>query len=189
MHRLTFVCLLAILAALPHVNAAPAPKRTNATPAVINAVTEQNRQGVQQRLVSRAHIAILQDKKAAELAIVRSHVRDPKDTKELIAWLEKNFRVERVKDTNRLRVSFEDGNAKEQAAIINVVVDDYLKTHVAPMRELFKKSAETLRQRLADPNARRRYTAEKLAKMEEGIKMNEERIQTLPALVEHAKAP
>ncbi|SRR5579883_1577294 len=187
MHRFLFVCLLAILAALPHLLAAPVPKRTNAKPAVINAVTEQHVQWVQLRLTSFAHIAVLRDQKVVELAIVRRYLRDPKDTKELIAWLEKNFHIEKVKDKNLLRISFLDGNAKEQAAIINVVVDYFLKNDVEPRKDL--KRVEMTRRRLADPDYRRKRTAEQLGKMEEGIKQREEYIRTLPALVEHAKAP
>lgn len=189
MHRFTCFCLFALIAALPHMQAAPAPKRTNAKPAVINAKTEQHVQWVQQRVISCAHIAILKDQKVADLAIVRGHVSDPKDTRELIAWLEKNFRVERVKGKNLIRVSFQEGNAKEQAAIINVVVDDFLKNQVVPRRDGLKKTLEEYRRNLADPIIRRKYTAQRLAKAEEDLKKREEHIQTLPALVEHAKAP
>lgn len=189
MHRFTFVCLIAILAALPHMQAAPAPKRTNATPAVIKAGTETNIQWIQERVISCAHIAIHKDKIICELAIVRSRVHDPNNAKELVSWLEKNFRVERVKDKNLVSVSFQDGNAKEQAAIINLVVDDFLKKQVEPRRDLLTKTVENSRRLLTEPKIRRRYTAEKLAKAEEALKKREEEIQKLPALVEHAKAP
>jgi hypothetical protein len=189
MRRINFLCLVVLIAALPYTSAAPAPKRTNAKPAVINAGTEIHVKWVQERLVSCAHIAILQDKKVAELAIVRRHVSDPKDTKELVSWLEKNFRIERERDTNRLRVSFQDGNAKEQAAIINVVVDDFLKSAVGKRIETEKSIIE--RHKVILEKARRagKITAEDAAKTEEAIKKREERIKTFPALVEQAKAP
>ncbi len=189
MCRFIFLFPLAIIAVLPHLQAAPAPKRTNAKPAVIKAGTETNIKCVQERVITCAHIAILRDSKVADLAIVRSHVSDPKDTRELIAWLEKNFRVERVKGKNLVLVSFQDGNAKEQAAIINVVVDDFLKNYVGSDRAALKKGLEISRRLLADPNSRRHLTAQELAKAKETLKEREEDLQKLPALVEHAKAP
>lgn len=190
MRRFTFLCLLAISATLPYMEAAPAPKRTNARPAVIKAGTETYIQWVRERVISCAHIAILRDPKVAELAIVRSHVSDPKETRELIAWLERNFRVERVKGKNHVQIGFQDGDAKEQAAIINVVVDDFLKNQVGSRRETEKKWLERSRALLAAPITRRQHTAEELAKAEEDLlKKSEEYLQTLPALVEHAKVP
>lgn len=189
MRRFTLLCLLAVFAVLPCMQAAPAPKRTNAKPAVIKAGTETNIQWVRERVITCAHIAIHADKNVSELAIVRSRVSDPNDAKELVSWLEKNFRIERVKGKNLVCVSFQDGNAKEQAAIINLVVDDFLKKQVGSRRDTLTRSLERSRQRLADPIFRGRNTVQKLTEMEEGLKKSEEQIQALPALVEHAKVP
>lgn len=189
MRPIIFLCLLAITAGLPRSQAAPAPKRTNATPAVINAGTEQHARSVQQRVVSLAHIAILEDKKVAEFVIVRRHLHDPKDTRELISWLEKNFRIERVKGKKLIRVSFQDGNAKEQAAIINLVVDHYLKTVIGSRRDHATRALKRAKDRIDALRQRGKLTPEEATKAEEEFKKREEDIRSLPALVEHAKVP
>ena len=58
MCRISFFCLLATLATLPHFQAAPAPKRTNAKPAIINAGTEKNIAGVSWYLVNFVRVAV-----------------------------------------------------------------------------------------------------------------------------------
>lgn len=182
MCRLTCFCLFALIAALPPMQAAPAPKRTNARAAVINAGTEKNIEAVSWYLVNFARIAVRENENVAKMDIIRRQ-------KDWESWLKKNLRFERVKDTNLVRVSFQDGNAKEQTAIINVVVDYYIKNDVVPRRDLLKKTVEDYRRRLVDPKIRRRYTAQRLAKAEEDLKEREENIQKLPALVEHAEVP
>lgn len=189
MRSFAILCLIAIVAALPQSQAAPVPKRTSARPAVIKAGNQQHIQWVQERLVSYAHIAILQDKKVADLAIVRRHLQDPKDTKELIAWLEKNFRIERVKGKNLVRVSFQEGNAKEQGAIINAVVDYFLKNNVGSTRDHLTKVLRTMKASVEAERRAGNLTAEEAAKAEESFKKREEYIETLPALVEAAKVP
>jgi hypothetical protein len=189
MCRFIFLGLLLSATTPNYLWAAPVPERKGAKPAVINAGTQQNLEWVQQRLVSYAHIAILQEKKVAELAIVRRHISDPKDTKELVSWLEKNFRFARVPDTKLLRVSFRDGTPEEQAAIINLVVEDFLKRQVGDRRDSMTQRIKSIRKWLADPDprARRELTQEKLAEAEKLLDKHEEYIRTLPALVERAK--
>lgn len=189
MRRFTFFCLLAVFPVLPYMQAAPAPKRTNARPAVIKAGSETYIQWIRERVISCAHIAILRDQKVADLDIVRSHCSDPKDTKELVAWLEKNFRVEKVRGKNFVQIGFQDGSAKEQVAIINVVVDDFLKNQVGSRRDSEKKSLKASRAFLTSPVMKRSFTAQELAKAEEALKEREENLQKLPALVEYAKVP
>ena len=187
MRSFAILCLIAIVTALPQGQAAPVPKRTNAKPAVINAGTEQHSRSVQERVVSLAHIAILEDKKVAELAIVRRHLHDLKDTRELISWLEKNFRIERVKGKNLIRVSFLDGNAKEQASIINVVVDHYLKTVIGSRRDHAMRAIKSIKDANDALRRRGRLTQEEAAEAEKAIEKREEDIRALPALVEHAQ--
>ncbi|HZV07191.1 MAG TPA: hypothetical protein VE999_19065 [Gemmataceae bacterium] len=182
MRRFTFLCLLAIISVLSRVQAAPAPKRTNAKPAVINVGTEKNIAGILENVVSGARVGVRENEKVANMDIVRRQ-------KDWESWLKKNLRVERVKDTNLVHVSFQDGNAKEQAAIINVVVDYYIKTDVGRRRETFTKSLQTARAQLEALRTRKRVTPDQISRAEERIKTREEQIRMLPALVEHAKAP
>lgn len=189
MRHFAFLWLLTVVSAPPHSQAAPVPKRTNAKPAVIDAGTELHARSVQERVVSLAHIAILDDKKVAEFAIVRRHLRDPKDTRELIAWLEKNFRIVRVKGKNLIRVSFQDGNAKEQAAIINLVVDHYLKTVIGSRRDHAMRAIKSIKDANDALRRRGKLTPEEAAEAEKAIEKREEDIRALPALVEHAQVP
>jgi hypothetical protein len=188
MRRFISVGLLLSVFVPVYLQAAPVPEGKKAKPAVINAGTERNVQWVQERLVSCAHIAILRDKKVAELAIVRRHISDPKDTKELVSWLEKNFRFQRVPDTKLLRISFRDGTPEEQAAIINLVVEDFLKRQVGDRRDSMTRSIQSLRKDLADPRIRDPLKEPGLDKVQESLNKQEEYIRTLPALVEKAKA-
>jgi uncharacterized protein involved in exopolysaccharide biosynthesis len=119
--------LLAVLVALPSSHAAPAPKRTNAKPAVIDAGKDKNVAGVLAGLVHVAPKVIRENKEVSDLVAIR-HQYD------WGAWVKKNLRVERIKNTNFVRISFQDGNAKEQAVIINAVVGHYLKTDVGSKR-------------------------------------------------------
>ena len=98
-----------------------------------------------------AHIAILRDKKVSELAIVRRHMKDPKDAKELIAWLEKNFRIECMPNTKLIRVNFRDGTPEEQAAIINLVVNDFLKNQVGSTRDSLTQTIKSLSRKPLSP--------------------------------------
>jgi uncharacterized protein involved in exopolysaccharide biosynthesis len=181
MRCFTFVCLLTIVAALPYSQAAPAPKRTDAKPAVINAGTQKNIVWILENVVSDARIAVRENKEVADLPIVR---RQKKDWE---AWLNKNLRVERVERTNLVRVRFQDGNREEQVAIINAVVDYYLKNDIGSRRASLTALVKGSRQDLAELVARGKLTVEEVAKAEAGIKKREEYIRTLPALVEHAK--
>ena len=181
MRSFLVLCLVTFIAALPDSQAAPAPKRTDAKPAVINAGTEQSVRWLQERLVSCAHIAIDQDKKVAELAIVRQQ-------KDLVPWLEKNFRIERIPDTKNIRVSFRDGNREEQAAIINLVVDDFLQTQVGSRRDSQTAGNKRATERLDEMLRRGMITAKERAKAEVKSKKDEEYVRKLPVLVEHAKA-
>lgn len=182
MRYITFVCLLAILAFLPQSQAAPVPKPTKAKPAVINAGTEKNIAGVLENIVWDARLAVRHNKDVADLPIVRQQ-------KDWEVWLKKNLRVERVNDTNLVRVSFQDGKSKEQTAIINVVVDYYLKNDVGSRRESLKRTLQRVKDRVESKRRAGKLTPEQAAKAEEGIKKREERIRTLPALVAHTKAP
>ena len=123
------------------------------------------------------------------MAIVRRHVKDPKDAKELISWLEKNFQIERRPDTKLIYVRFRDGKPEEQAAIINIVVDDFLKNHVDNRRDSLTRLMNMDRAALDARRRNGKVTAEQAAKVRESFKKREEYIKTLPALVEHAKAP
>lgn len=188
MCRFSCLCTFMFAIAPASIQAAPAPKRTNAKPAVINAGTDQHVKWVLQRLVSCAHIAILRDKKVAELAIVRRHLHDPKDTKELISWLEKNFRVECMPKTKLIHVSFRDGTPGEQAAIINLVINDFLKNQVGSQRDSLQRALERMKSAIEGRRRAGKYTLEQATKAEEDFKKREEYIKTLPALVEPAKA-
>jgi uncharacterized protein involved in exopolysaccharide biosynthesis len=180
MRRITFFCLLVIIVALPYSQAAPAPKRTNAKPAVINAGTEKNIRGVLENIVSGARIGVRENEKVANLNIVRRQ-------KDWESWLKKNLRVERVEGGNLVRVSFQDGNSKEQAAIINVVVDYYLKNDVGETRDSLTRSLKRARENVEGMRRAGKITADRAAKAETVFKKREDYIQALPALVETAK--
>ncbi len=182
MRRFSFFCLLAIISLLSHIQAAPVPKPTNAKPAIINAGIDKNIEGIREYLVNWARVAVRENEKVANMDIVRRK-------NDWESWLKKNMRVERVKGTNIVHVSFADGNAKEQAAIINVVVDYYVKNEVGSWRDTLTKSLQRARGRLEALRSRKRVTPEQISRAEEEIKQREEQIQMLPALVEHAKAP
>jgi hypothetical protein len=177
MRWLTCFCLL--LAITPaYVQAAPAPKPQPA--AVINAGSEKNIVAVLEEVVWFARVGVREDEKVAGLDIIRRQ-------KDWESWLKKNLRVERVKDTNLVRVSFRDGNQEEQAAIINVVVDYYLKNDVGSTRKSLTETLTRNRQTLDELVRKGRITGDRKAKAEEKLKKDEEYIRALPVLVEHAK--
>lgn len=176
------ICLLAILVALTSSHAAPAPKRTNAKSAVIDAGNDKNVAGVLASLVHGAPLVIRENKEVSDLVAIR-HQYD------WGAWVKKNIRVERVKGTSLVRVSFLDGTAKEQAVIINAVVEHYLKTDVGGKRNSLTLLLELLKDELAAKRQGGVLTPEEEAKAVQKIKKCEERIQALPSLVERAKAP
>lgn len=182
MRHFTFFCLLSIVSALSQSQAAPVPKCTIAKPAVIDAGTEKNIDGVGWYLVNFARVAVRENEKIAGLPIIRRQ-------KDWEAWLKKNLRVERVKDTNLVRVSFQDGNAKQQAAIINVVVDYYLKNDIDSSHGHAEKAIKSVKDGVSHLRKTGRLTPEYAAKAEKAINKHEEYIRTLPALVEHAIAP
>jgi uncharacterized protein involved in exopolysaccharide biosynthesis len=132
-------------------------------------------------VVSGARVGVRENEKVAKLPIVRRQ-------KNWEAWLKENLRVERIQDSNRVRVSFMDGNAEEQAAIINVVVEYYLKNDVGHRQDSEKRILQRLRDKLDPMRHGKKLTAEQAAKVEEGIKKREEYLKTLPALIEPAKA-
>lgn len=186
MRHFTCLCAFLVVLAPAGVLSAPAPKRKPT--AVIDARTELHVKWVQERLVSCAHIAIVRDKKIAELPIVRRHMHDPKDAKELVTWLEKNFRIECIRNTKIIHVSFRDGTPEEQAAIINLVVNDFLQKQVGSRRD-FQEGAIKDTKNLMDNNRRAgKVTKEQATEADKSIKKREEYIRTLPALIEPAKA-
>jgi uncharacterized protein involved in exopolysaccharide biosynthesis len=182
MRRFTCFCAFLLFIAPTGIQAAPAPKPTNAKPAVINAGTEKNIAGVLENVVWGARIAVRENKDVADLPIVRRQ-------KDWESWLKKNLRVERAKDTNLVRVSFQDGNAKEQAAIINVVVDHYLKNDIGSRRASLQKTLERMKGVIEGRRRAGKLTPEQAAKADKDFKKREEYIKTLPALVEPAKTP
>jgi hypothetical protein len=183
MRSFTCFCLLLFATTSIRVQAAPAPKHKDATPAVIDAGCEDHIAGVMESVVIWARVGVRENKKVAGLAIVCRQ-------KDWEAWLKKNLRFERIEGTNRVRVSFRDGNREEQAAIINAVVDYYLTKDVGSRRDSMTVGLKKLRDSF---NASRRNrpgktTAKQVAEAEESFKKKEERIRRLPTLVEHAKA-
>jgi uncharacterized protein involved in exopolysaccharide biosynthesis len=183
MRCFSFVCLVALVAVLPDIQAAPVPKPTDAKPAVINAGTENNVAWVLQRVVDHALIGVHENKKVADLPIVRRQ-------KDLDAWLKKNLRVERIPRTNHVRVRFREGKPEEQSAIINAAVDYYLKKIIGERRDTLTADLQKEKARHADPRIRRKLkvSPEQVATAEKRLKEREEYIRNLPALVEHAKA-
>ena len=181
MRRITFLSLLAVIAALPHIEAAPVPKRTNPKPAVINAGSEDNIASVSDSIRTYAGIALRLNKKVSDLPIVCRHKAGE-------AWLQKNLRVERIARGSLVRIRFLDGTPAEQAAIINVVVDYVLKEDFGARRETEQDTVKRCRIAIKKLRSRGLITAEEAAKAEEKLKKREEYIRKLPALVEHAKA-
>jgi hypothetical protein len=179
MRPLSSACFLLVAAQL---TAAPVPTPQVAKPAVLKAGTETNIQWIVTRVVSRAHIAVLQDDKTKDLPIVKRHKDD------LAPWLEKNFRIERPKEKNVVKVTFREGKPDEQEAIINAVVTDFLKSQVGKMRAMLEKSQEDGRRLRSDDRLRPTMTPEEIAQGEEAAKQREEQIRALPALIEKAKA-
>jgi hypothetical protein len=178
-----FTCLFLLLLAstLGRVQAAPVPERKDAKPAVIDAGAEAGIAGVLEGVVWGARVGVRENEKVAGLELIRRQ-------KDWESWLKKNLRLERVKDTNLVRVSFQDGSPEEQATIVNVVVDYYLKHDVASTRDSLTQSLKGTRDRYAALRRAGKVTEEELAKVEARLKKREEYIRTLPALVEHAKA-
>lgn len=182
MRRVIFLCLSVLIAALPNMQGAPAPKRTNAKPAVINAGAEKHITWVLDILEIHAPTAVRQNEKVANMDIVRRQ-------KDLEVWLKKNLRVASVKGKNLVHVSFQDGNPKEQATIINVVVDFYLNNDLRERRN-FEKQMLKLDRAILDARRRAgRLAPQAEAEAEKNFKKREEYIRALPTLVEHAKAP
>jgi hypothetical protein len=123
---------------LTYVQAAPVPKHKDATPAIIDAGTQEQIAAVIENVTWGARVGVREDKKVAGLDIIRRQ-------KDWESWLKKNLRFERIEDTNRVRIGFRDGSPQEQAAIINVVVDYYLKTDVGRERlpDVFTQALES----------------------------------------------
>jgi hypothetical protein len=182
MPRFACISLFLLAAALSRVQATPAREAKPAKPAIIDAGREQNIAGVLDVIVMDARVAVRENKDVAELPIIRRQ-------KDWEAWLKKNLCVERIPETNHVRVSFRDGNADEQAAIINVVVNYYLDTDVARRREFHLKAIKSSKAALEDKVRIGLITAEQKAKAEEKLKKYEEdNLRTLPALIESAWA-
>ncbi len=193
MRHLSRLYLLLIVVPPICVQGAPAPKRQDAKPAIIDAGNEGNIVGVLANLSagrSAQHRAPIHEEKVAKLAIVCQE-------KDALGWLGKNLRVERIEGTNLVRISLRVGSPGEQATIVNAVVDQYLE-EVGRTRDSLTRSLEMVRIRREDILARwakltakgRPPTPEQLADMEKGkakLKKDEEYIRVLPALVEHAK--
>jgi hypothetical protein len=176
-----FTCLCILLATLLSiVQAAPVPERKDAKPAVIDAGTEDNIPGLMESIVWGARVGVRENEKVAGLGIIRQQ-------KDWQGWLKKNLHLERVERTTLIRVSFKDGSREEQAAIINVVVDYYLKHDVDDTRASLKRAVELIRSCLRSDRRMGKITEEQFAKGMEDLKKREERIRRLPALVEHAK--
>jgi hypothetical protein len=180
MRCLTCLCLLLFAATLARIQAAPVPERKDAKPAVIDAGCEKHVAWVLEDVVSGARVGVRENDKVANLELIRRQ-------KDWELWLKKNLVLERVKGTNLVRVSFRDGNRDEQAAIVNVVVDYYLKNDVASRRD-FQKKAITMTEQVLDHLRRNgKLTEKEWAEAKEKNKQREEYIRTLPALVEHAQ--
>jgi uncharacterized protein involved in exopolysaccharide biosynthesis len=177
MRYFSFVCLFAFVAMLPDSQAAPAPKRIAA---IIDAGSDKNIEGVLEDVVDHARVGVREHPEVSKLPIVRQH------KKNLGAWLKKNLRLERIPRTNRVYVRFREGNQEEQAAIINAIVDSYLKEIVGKRRASFIHELNTYK-RASDAMRRRGKTID-LVQEAKDIKKREERVRTLPALVEHAKS-
>lgn len=120
MRCVTCLSLGLLAATLLNVQAAPAPKPKNATPAVLDAGREDHIAGVMEDIVDWARVGVRENKKVADLDLIRRQ-------KDWESWLKKNLRFEKIKDSSRFRLGFREGSPQEQAAIINVVVDCYLK--------------------------------------------------------------
>lgn len=183
-----------VIAAVPiMLFSAPVPLRKNAKPAVLSAGSEIWIRDIKETIPLTARYAIVHDEKAHKIAILRKHLTAWKSApqKEWDAfdkWLKKNFLVERVKGKNLVRISFKDGNRDEQAAIINVVVDYYLKKDIEDRRNELNRLIRLTRG-LKERNRRDpRKTKEDLADSDKEIKKLEDRIGDLPKLVERAKA-
>lgn len=181
MRCLTCLFVLLSAVALSRVEAAPVPEHKDAKPAVIDAGTEKNIAGVLEGVVWGARVGVRENEKVAGLALIRGQ-------KDWQGWLKKNLHLERVERTTLIRISFKDGNREEQAAIINVVVDYYLKHDVDDTRASLKRAVELIRSCLLSDRRRGKITEEQFAKGMEDLKKREERIRRLPALVEPAKA-
>lgn len=179
MRHVLFLSLLTVVIALPYSEAAPAPKRTEAKPAVIDVGNEKNIAWVSDGVVSGAWGAVRQNKDVAALPIVRQQ-------KDRDSWLKKKLRFEKVEGSTRVRISLRDGKLEEQAAIINAAVDDFLKREVARRRASVERSLRSHKGR-AD-RLRRSGKADEAAEWENRAKRDEKELRTLPALVEQAKA-
>lgn len=180
MRCFTCLCLLLFAAPLAHIQAAPVPERKDAKPAVIDAGKEDNIPGLREGIIWGARVGVRENEKVAGLALIRRQ-------KDWESWLKKNLQLERVEETTHIRVSFKDGNREEQAAIINVVVDYYLKHDVDDTRTSLKRAVELIRSSLLTGRRKGRITEEQFAEGMKDLKKREERIRRLPALVEHAK--
>lgn len=183
-HLLCVSLLTAITIVLPNSKAAPAPKRTDAKPAVIDAGTEKNIAGVLDNLAagSGAQLrALFHKKKLIKLEIVRQQ-KDPR------AWLGKNLRVERAEGKNLIRVSIPVGTPTEQAMIVNAVVDEYLE-EVGRRRASLREFIQSSRQLIQGAVGVGKMTQKEAAEGEETLKKREEYVRSLPSLRERAKAP
>jgi hypothetical protein len=69
------------------------------------------------------------------------------------------------------------------------VVNYFLKKRVGSVRASVMRDRERHRPAVKELGARGKLTAAQVAKAEEGFRKDEEYIRTLPALIEHAKAP
>ena len=181
MRSFTCFCLLLFATTSIRVQAAPAPKHKDATPAIIDAGCEKNIAWILERFVSCGRIGVHQNEKVAGLDIIRRQ-------KDLESWLKKNLRLERVKGSNHVQISFHDGSPREQAAIINAVVDFYLGNDVKSRRDSSMRTVKILRDTLDNPRRHGKMTAEQLAEMEKSINKREEYIRTLPTLLKYAKS-
>lgn len=69
---------------------------------------------------------------------------DPKTYENVLAWFEGRLKVDPVRDTRLVKVSFESGDPNLSARVVNSLVSNYLQLHQEDSRKLSKELADQL---------------------------------------------
>jgi hypothetical protein len=114
-----------------------------------------------------------------------------------VAWMKQNLKAEYLQGTGVLRISMIVGSRREQALLVNAVVQAYFRLEVDRAKqnceqdlELTKKAVKMWQQSLGTEDAERKRKIEQgIALLKVQIKQCEDALRTLPRLLDLAEVP
>jgi hypothetical protein len=119
------------------------------------------------------------------------------NNEEDIAWLAKNLKVENLDGTGVLRIYLAVGSRREQALLVNAIVDAHIRLEVHPKKEHLEKTIEMIQKDLKTETKllatakgeNKKRIEQAIIQIKDNLKRSEEEIRTLPRLLELADEP